>query len=98
MMVGKAGSRRALSSALLTGVIYAALLLVTPGLHHDFACHQKSRTHCTSCLSSQAAPNVDVCPAPVGAMAGLAGQLESRLAIPIESPALFSELGRSPPG
>lgn len=96
-MVGKVGSRRALLPALLAGMIYVAVLLVTPGLHHDFACHQNSRTHCTSCLTSQTAPNVDVCPIPAGAMAGLAGQIESRLAIPIQSPALLSDSGRSPP-
>src|SRR3977135_2408481 len=97
-MVGKVGSRRALWPALLAGVIYAAVLLVTPGLHHDFACHQNSRTHCTSCLTSQTAPNVDVCPAPVGAIAGVAGHLESLLAVPKQSPALFFDSGRSPPG
>jgi hypothetical protein len=97
MMVGKVGSRRALLPTLLAGVIYAAVLLVTPGLHHDFACHQNSRTHCTSCLTSQTAPNVDVCPVPAGAMAAFAGHPESGLAVAIQSPALFSDSGRSPP-
>jgi hypothetical protein len=32
--------------------LYAALLFAGPFLHHDLACHQKSRVHCTVCISS----------------------------------------------
>jgi hypothetical protein len=36
--------------------LYGALVVTAPVLHHDFACHQKSPTHCVSCTSSPSAP------------------------------------------
>jgi hypothetical protein len=35
--------------------LYALLVLSAPVLHHDFACHQKSPTHCVACVSSPSA-------------------------------------------
>jgi hypothetical protein len=32
--------------------LYAVVLLAGPLLHHDLACHVKSRTHCTACLTT----------------------------------------------
>lgn len=36
--------------------LYALLVISAPVLHHDFACHQKSPTHCVACVSSPSAP------------------------------------------
>jgi hypothetical protein len=36
--------------------LYLAVLVAGPALHHDLACHLKSRTHCTSCLVSVTGP------------------------------------------
>lgn len=36
--------------------LYGVLLMAAPVLHHDFACHQKSPTHCGSCTASPSAP------------------------------------------
>jgi len=36
--------------------LYALLVISAPLLHHDFACHQKSPTHCVACVSSPSAP------------------------------------------
>jgi hypothetical protein len=36
--------------------LYALILVVGPVLHHDLACHLKSRTHCTVCVVSITAP------------------------------------------
>jgi hypothetical protein len=35
--------------------LYALLVMGAPLLHHDFACHQKSPTHCVACVSSPSA-------------------------------------------
>jgi hypothetical protein len=35
--------------------LYALLVMSAPVLHHDFACHQKSPTHCVACVSSPSA-------------------------------------------
>lgn len=35
--------------------LYALLVMGAPLLHHDFACHQKSPSHCTACVSSPSA-------------------------------------------
>lgn len=43
-------------------LVLAGFLLVVltgPFQHHDFACHQKSPTHCTSCVASPTAAGVD---------------------------------------
>ena len=39
-------------------LLYVFVLLGSAFLHHDFDCHEKSRTHCTSCVFSQAAAGV----------------------------------------
>ncbi len=39
--------------------LYGALLVAGPFLHHDFACHQKSRVHCTVCISSHSASGAE---------------------------------------
>jgi hypothetical protein len=96
MMVGKAGSRRALLSALLA-VMFGVVLTVTPGLHHDFACHQNSRTHCNSCLGSQSAPHIDICTTPFRAATDLSGKVEMRASAELLTPTRFYDSGRSPP-
>jgi hypothetical protein len=96
-MAGPSRSRSSLAATLAAVACYAAVLLMSPSLHHDFACHQSSRTHCTSCLTSQTAPNVDICPAPPDALDAIAGRIETRAFLDCLTPALFSDSGRSPP-
>lgn len=53
-MAGSWGPRhllRARAVALSVG-LYAVVLTAGPLLHHDLACHVKSRTHCTACVTS----------------------------------------------
>jgi hypothetical protein len=45
-------------SHLALALLYVFVLLGSAFLHHDFDCHEKSRTHCTSCVFSQAAAGV----------------------------------------
>ena len=39
-------------AALLCLGLYAAVLLVSPVLHHDFDCHLKSPRHCQACVAN----------------------------------------------
>ena len=39
-------------------MLYTFVVLGSAFLHHDFDCHEKSRTHCTSCVFSQTAAGV----------------------------------------
>jgi hypothetical protein len=45
-------------SHLALAVLYVFVVLGSAFLHHDFDCHEKSRTHCTSCVFSQTAAGV----------------------------------------
>ena len=47
-------------------------------LHHDFDCHQNSRTHCPSCQLTQHAQKTEAGGAPLDAPRGLVGQIEWR--------------------
>lgn len=39
--------------------LYAAVVLGSPGLHHDFDCHLKSPRHCQACVANPLAPRAD---------------------------------------
>jgi hypothetical protein len=96
-MVGSTRCRPSLAATLPAALFFAFVFLLAPSLHHDFACHQNSRTHCTSCITSQAAAKVAVCPAPVDAVPAFAGKVEALASNAPYIPALFSDTGRSPP-
>jgi len=51
------GRRRALAALALS--LYAVLLVVSPVLHHDLACHMKSPTHCDACAANPLASRVE---------------------------------------
>jgi hypothetical protein len=38
---------------------YSVLVFGSAILHHDFACHQTSRTHCTACTWAQLASGIE---------------------------------------
>lgn len=96
-MPGRLGPRRLLPTPLAIVVFYGVVLLLGPSLHHDFACHQSSRTHCLSCLSSQSAPNHDVHGAPVDELHRVAERVEVWASIHVQTPALSAVSDRSPP-
>ena len=94
----RSGNRGARRWLLALVALYALVLLVTPLLHHDLACHLKSPTHCNACTANPLAPRVVV---------GI-GLPEARLpeAEPVATPDVSACLtvdtssasGRSPPG
>lgn len=44
---------------LLALALYAVVLLGSPILHHDLACHLKSATHCNACTASPFASRIE---------------------------------------
>ena len=76
--------------------LYGLVLLAGPALHHDFLCHQNSRTHCTSCVSSQFASGVESETLPASASRWSAGLFELRQ-MRVADPCLAQTTGRSPP-
>jgi hypothetical protein len=96
-MPGSSSPRRLHRSILAVVILYTFVFAVSAFLHHDFDCHQNSRTHCTACQSSQQAQQVEVGAAGVEAVLQLAGHLEASTAHPIETLASPRLAGRSPP-
>jgi len=84
--------------AILAVTVYAALVMASPVLCHDLACHAKSRTHCDACLASPLASPVeartalDVPPLPA------AGETPCDDEQREEQPGAARTSGRSPPG
>src|ERR1700688_3618889 len=96
-MPGRPEHRPSHSSLLAVMIVYGLVIEASAFLHHDFACHENSRTHCPSCQISQHAPNVALSAAVVEAVLRPAGQLEAHTTHPIETLALPRLAGRSPP-
>ena len=78
-------------------MLYAAVLLASPSLHHDFQCHATSPRHCTACTANPPAPGAE----PVGALGAALivdfGRSEAPLASFPSHVAVPSLPGRSPP-
>lgn len=77
--------------------IYVVVLLVSPILHHDLACHIKSPTHCDACVANPLASRIEtgVClgePAlPAAGFVETSGRVVPKAAVSIRT------TGRSPP-
>ena len=98
-MTGSSGPRHrslARATALAAG-LYAVILVVGPVLHHDLACHLKSRTHCTVCVVSITAPGAQ------GSSGLIAADLNASESLAVDRGPLGGSLtssplvGRSPP-
>jgi hypothetical protein len=96
-MPGRSEHRTSRFSFLAVAVVYGVVLAASAFLHHDFACHENSRTHCPSCQLSQHAQKVEVSAAVVESVLRPAGRLEAYTAHPIETLAPPRLAGRSPP-
>jgi hypothetical protein len=96
-MPGSPSPRRLHRSHVAVLLLYVFVFAANAFLHHDFACHQDSRTHCTACQISQQAQKVEASVAGVETVLRPAGRLEADTTQPIETlePPLLA--GRSPP-
>ena len=96
-MPGRHRPLRSLQTTLTIVAFYGLVVLLGPSLHHDFACHQNSRTHCSSCVSSQSAPSQNVHGAPADGLLPLAERIEISTSVHVQTLALSAAPGRSPP-
>jgi hypothetical protein len=96
-MPGRSEHRTSRSSLLAVVTVYGLVIAACAFLHHDFACHENSRTHCPSCQVSQHAQKVEASAAVIEAVLRPAGRLETYTARPIETLAPPRLAGRSPP-
>jgi hypothetical protein len=53
--------------------VYCVILVVSPVVHHDLACHVKSPTHCEACAANPLASRVETAVVAVGLHLPLAG-------------------------
>jgi len=90
-------SRRRTRGVLLGVGLYALVVLGSPLLHHDVACHFKSASHCTACTSTPIASSevhgvlLDTTRLPDAGLAGVP-QVASAPSAP-----RLTTTGRSPP-
>jgi hypothetical protein len=75
---------------------YALLVMSAPVLHHDFACHQKSPTHCVACVSSPSAPRA-ISAVVVTPTLGELGRVVEQGRLQFRERPLLSLPGRAPP-
>ena len=78
-------------------MVYGLVMLTSAFLHHDFTCHENSRTHCPACQVVQHAQKVEASAAVVEAVLRPAGRIEASLIRPLDTLALPHLPGRSPP-
>jgi hypothetical protein len=76
--------------------LYALLVMSAPVLHHDFACHQKSPTHCVSCVSNPSAPRATATVVVATALSEVGAVVEAGRRQFHERP-LLTLRGRAPP-
>jgi hypothetical protein len=96
-MPGSCDPRRVRRSTLAVMVLYAFVIAASAFFHHDLACHQKSRTHCTACSVSQYAQEAEYSGAPLAALHRVAGRVELRATVSVDTPALVFISDRAPP-
>jgi hypothetical protein len=77
--------------------VYAAILVVSPVLHHDLACHVKSPTHCEACATNPLASRTE----PVAAITlpglAVAGDVVATAIAQVHTASLSTVSGRAPP-
>ena len=76
--------------------LYGLLLMAAPMLHHDFACHQKSPTHCGSCTASPSAPHASTHPVVAPGLT-LLGHIAMDGPASLVARSVPRQLGRAPP-
>jgi hypothetical protein len=84
------------ATALAVG-LYALVLMVGPILHHDLACHVKSRTHCTVCVVSVTAPGTHGAAGLIAADLRANGAIALECAMAVRPVSVALLVGRSPP-
>ena len=55
--------------------VYSVILVVSPVVHHDLACHVKSPTHCEACAANPLASRVETAVVAVTSALPVAGEV-----------------------
>jgi hypothetical protein len=98
-MPGSWGPRQvpqARATALAVG-LYAVVLVAGPLLHHDLACHLKSRTHCSACVTSVTASGTQDAAGLIAVDLQASGALALDGSPSVARLSVSSLVGRSPP-
>jgi len=77
--------------------LYLVVILATPALHDDFACHQHPSQHCAACTANDVA---DHTPDQTVLLAGVFLDAGEVVAVPrstVNAPIVSATTGRSPP-
>ena len=82
---------------LLGTLLYALVVLVTPFLHHDFTCHDRTPGHCPACLANPPAPRTVEGVSFVPLRLPDAGRIEGRTPGEAPPPVVRPAPGRAPP-
>lgn len=82
---------------LLGLVFYGFVLIGTTFEHHDLACHQKSPTHCSSCVANQMASRVETGGVPQSLQVPASARLDAPAVTEHETLLPARLTGRSPP-
>lgn len=77
--------------------MYVAAVILLPFAHHDFACHLKSSTHCTSCVVGASGETAHEGVAAMHAALSACGPLQGVPTPTADSRPDGSVAGRSPP-
>jgi hypothetical protein len=96
-MPGSCDPRRLHRSIAAVVFLYAFVFAASAFFHHDFACHQNSRTHCTSCNVSQYAQKADSHGAPLDTLHRVSWRVELLASVGVSTPALVFISDRAPP-
>jgi len=77
--------------------LYAVILMGSPALHHDLACHVKSPAHCDACTASPVASRIETSLELGMARLAAAGAVESQTRMVPLTFTTSQTKGRSPP-
>lgn len=78
-------------------VLYGLVVVSGPFLHHDFACHARSRTHCTTCTFNLTAKGIHDAATVQPIRLPEVGSPSGRVALRLASAPLIVQNDRSPP-
>jgi hypothetical protein len=92
-------SNRSTTRGLLLAALlaYGLVLAVTPLLHHDFECHQRTPGHCVACIATPAALGGGPAALEVSPTLTDVGGVEPTAAAAAEAPLAAESHGRAPP-
>lgn len=82
---------------LLLALVYAAVLCLSPLLHHDFDCHLKTPSHCPACTANPTAPRAECVRDPGSAALPMMETAERPRAARTASLCRLTLQGRAPP-